>query len=124
MSKRLCCLSRFVAQCVPADRAAPFFPLLSAHLSCAMTHIEAGIQKDALAVLDVLLDHYPGLLAARPALLLTNFLELISHRRVVGGASAVGGARTQETIGRSWALSVNPSRAVTGQQWRLTVLLR
>ncbi|XP_062322088.1 testis-expressed protein 10 homolog isoform X1 [Osmerus eperlanus] len=111
-------LLRFVAQCVPADCAAPFFPLLSAHLSCAMTHIEAGIQKDALAVLDVLLEHYPGLLAARPALLLTNFLELISHRRVVGGA------RTQETMGRSWALSVNPSRAVTGQQWRLTVLLR
>ncbi|KAM4601066.1 testis-expressed protein 10 homolog isoform 1-T2 [Polymixia lowei] len=112
-------LLRFIAQCVPADRAAPFFPLLSAHLSCAMTHIETGIQEDAMKVLDVLLEHYPALLAARPAILLTNFLELISHRRTSGGTK-----KAQETKGRSWSLSVNPNRAVTGQQWRLTVLLR
>ncbi|XP_071772908.1 testis-expressed protein 10 homolog [Centroberyx gerrardi] len=112
-------LLRFIAQCVPAERVAPFFPLLSAHLSCAMTHIETGIQEDAMKVLDVLLEHYPALLAARPAILLTNFLELISHRRTSGGAK-----KAQETKGRSWALSVNPNRAVTSQQWRLTVLLR
>nr|XP_046159361.1 testis-expressed protein 10 homolog [Oncorhynchus gorbuscha]XP_046159362.1 testis-expressed protein 10 homolog [Oncorhynchus gorbuscha] len=112
-------LLRFIAQSVPAERTSPFFPLLSAHLSCAMTHIETGIQEDALKVLDVLLDHYPALLAARPALLLTNFLELISHRSTGGGAR-----KGQEGKGRSWALSVNPNRNVTGQQWRLTVLLR
>lgn len=84
-----------------------------------MTHIETGIQEDALKVLDVLLDHYPALLAARPALLLTNFLELISHRSTGGGAR-----KGQEGKGRSWALSVNPNRNVTGQQWRLTVLFR
>ncbi|XP_056142166.1 testis-expressed protein 10 homolog [Lampris incognitus] len=111
-------LLRYIAQCVPADRAAPFFPLLSAHLSCAMTHIETGIQEDAMKILDVLLEHYPALLAARPSVLLTNFLELISHRR------AGGGAKPQESKARSWALSVNPNRAVTSQQWRLTVLLR
>uniref|UniRef100_A0A3P8XV00 Pre-rRNA-processing protein Ipi1 N-terminal domain-containing protein n=1 Tax=Esox lucius TaxID=8010 RepID=A0A3P8XV00_ESOLU len=112
-------LLRFIAQSVPAERTCPFFPLLSAHLSCAMTHIETGIQEDALKVLDVLLDHYPALLAARPALLLTNFLELISHKSTGGGAR-----KGQEGKGRSWALSVNPNRNVTGQQWRLTVLLR
>lgn len=112
-------LLRFIAQSVPAERTSPFFPLLSAHLSCAMTHIETGIQEDALKVLDVLLDHYPALLAARPALLLTNFLELISHRSTGGGAR-----KGQEGKGRSWALSVNPNRNVTGQQWRLTVLFR
>lgn len=112
-------LLRFIAQCVPVDRAAPFFPLLSAHLSCAMTHIQAAIQEDALKVLDVLLDHYPALLAARPALLLTNFLELISHRRLAGGTRT-----SQNAAGQGWALSVNPNRTVTGQQWRLTVLLR
>ncbi|KAL0985351.1 hypothetical protein UPYG_G00155820 [Umbra pygmaea] len=110
---------RFIAQSVPAERTCPFFPLLSAHLSCAMTHIETGIQEDALKILDVLLDHYPALLAARPALLLTNFLELISHRSTRAGAR-----KSQEGKGRSWDLSVNPSRNVTGQQWRLTVLLR
>lgn len=121
--EHVCVISRFLAQCVPAERAAPFFPLLSAHLSCAMTHIETGIQEDALKVLDVLLEHYPALLASRPTVLLTNFLELISHRRS-GGSSSGGSKRPQDTKERSWALSVNPSKAVTGQQWRLTVLNR
>ncbi|CAL8256988.1 unnamed protein product [Boreogadus saida] len=116
-------LLRFLAQCVSAERAAPFFPLLSAHLSCAMTHIEGGIQEDALKVLDVLLEHYPALLASRPSVLLTNFLELISHRRS-GGSSSGGSKKPQDTMGSRWALTVNPSKAMTGQQWRLTVLLR
>uniref|UniRef100_A0A3Q0S9Q1 Testis expressed 10 n=1 Tax=Amphilophus citrinellus TaxID=61819 RepID=A0A3Q0S9Q1_AMPCI len=110
---------RFIAQCVPAERVAPFFPLLSAHLSCAMTHIEAGIQEDSMNVLDVFLEHYPALLAARPAVLLTNFLEMISHRQNSGGAK-----KAQDSKTRTWALSINPDRAVTSQQWRLSVLLR
>ncbi|XP_017280523.1 testis-expressed protein 10 homolog [Kryptolebias marmoratus] len=110
---------RFVAQSVPAERVAPFFPLLSAHMSCAMTHIEQGIQEDAMNVLDVFLEHYPSLLAARPAVLLTNFLELISHRQNTGGAKKSLGAK-----GQTWALTVNPDRTVTSQQWRLSVLLR
>lgn len=110
---------RFITQSVPAERVAPFFPLLSAHLSCAMTHIEVSIQEDAMKVLDVLLEHYPALLASRPAVLLTNFLELISHRQNSGGAK-----KAQDTKARTWALSVNPGRTVTSQQWRLAVLLR
>ncbi|XP_021164507.2 testis-expressed protein 10 homolog [Fundulus heteroclitus] len=110
---------RFVAQSVPAERVAPFFPLLSAHLSCAMTHIEAGIQEDAMNVLDIFLEHYPSLLASRPAVLLTNFLELISHRQGSGGAG-----KAQDGRGRTWTLSVHPDRKVTSQQWRLSVLLR
>lgn len=110
---------RFIAQSVPAERVAPFFPLLSAHLSCAMTHIEAGIQEDAMTVLDVFLEHYPALLAARPAVLLTNFLELISHRQNSGAAK-----KAQDAKSRTWTLSVNPDRAVSSQQWRLSVLLR
>ncbi|KAL7840506.1 hypothetical protein AOLI_G00258290 [Acnodon oligacanthus] len=108
---------RFVAQCIPAERVAPFFPLLSAHLTCAMTHISAGIQEDALRVLDVLLEHYPALLSQRPTVLLTNFLELISQRRL-------GGTKGDRTGKGSYALSITTSRSVTAQQWRLTVLLR
>ncbi|XP_061530833.1 testis-expressed protein 10 homolog [Phycodurus eques] len=110
---------RYIAQSVPAERVAPFFPLLSAHLCCAMTHIELSIQEDAMKILDVVLEHYPALLAARPAVLLTNFLELISHRQSNGGAK-----KEQEAKGRTWALSVNLNRTVTSQQWRLSVLLR
>lgn len=72
-----------------------------------------------MKVLDVLLEHYPALLAARPAVLLTNFLELISHRQNSGGAK-----KSQDAKGRTWALSVSLNRAVTSQQWRLSVLLR
>jgi len=86
-----------------------------------MTHIETGIQEDALKVLDVLLEHYPALLASRPIVLLTNFLELISHRR---SSSSGGSKNPTDTKERRWTLSVNPSKAVTGQQWRLTVLFR
>ncbi|XP_037130124.1 testis-expressed protein 10 homolog [Syngnathus acus] len=110
---------RYIAQSVPAERVAPFFPLLSAHLCCAMTHIELSIQEDAMKVLDVLLEHYPALLAERPAVLITNFLELISHRQSHGGAK-----KEKEAKGCTWALSVNPNRTVTSQQWRLSVLLR
>ncbi|KAG5857008.1 hypothetical protein ANANG_G00013970 [Anguilla anguilla] len=111
-------LLRFVAQCVPAERVAPFFPL-SAHLTCAMTHIVEGIQQDALRVLDVLLEHYPALLSARCTVLLRNFLELISQRRL----SPTGKGGEDRKAG-SYALSVTPGRAVTAQQWRLTVLTR
>ncbi|XP_076137285.1 testis-expressed protein 10 homolog [Alosa pseudoharengus] len=114
-------LLRFVAQCVPSERVGPFFPLLSAHLTCAMTHIQASIQADAMLVLDVLLEHYPALLAHRHAHLLTNFLELISRQRLSGGAKANEKAGAGKA---GWALSVTPDRGVTAQQWRLTVLLR
>ncbi|XP_024122757.1 testis-expressed protein 10 homolog [Oryzias melastigma] len=109
---------RIIAQSVPGERVAPFFPLLSAHLSCAMTHIEASIQEDAMNVLDVFLEHYSSLLAQRPGVLLTNFLEMISHRQNAGAK------KPQDLKGRSWSLSVNLDRAVTSQQWRLSVLLR
>ncbi|XP_056618084.1 testis-expressed protein 10 homolog [Triplophysa dalaica] len=108
-------LLRFVAQCIPVERVAPFFPLLSAHLTCAMTHISESIQEDALRFLDVLLEHFPGLLSQRHNVLLASFLELISQRRMgKKDKSAKGG----------FVLSINTNRSVTAQQWRLTVLLR
>ncbi|RXN30392.1 testis-expressed sequence 10-like protein [Labeo rohita] len=110
-------LLRFIAQCIPAERVAPFFPLLSAHLTCAMTHISEAIQEDALRVLDVLLEHYPGLLSQRHTVLLTNFLELISQKRKSGTG--------QDKSGKGgFALTISTNRKITAQQWRLTVLLR
>lgn len=72
-----------------------------------------------MSVLDIFLEHYPSLLASRPVVLLTNFLELISHRQNSGGAR-----KAQDARGRTWTLSVHPDRRVTSQQWRLSVLLR
>ncbi|KAM9675347.1 testis-expressed protein 10 isoform 1-T1 [Dama dama] len=102
---------------IRAEQISPFFPLVSAHLSSAMTHITEGIQEDSLKVLDILLEQYPALITDRSSILLKNFVELISHQQPSKGL--VNRDRSQ-----SWILSVNPNRRLTSQQWRLKVLVR
>ncbi|NWT49522.1 TEX10 protein, partial [Erythrocercus mccallii] len=109
-------LLQFLASKIRAEQIAPFFPLVSAHLSSAMTHISEGIQEDSLKVLDVLLEAYPALLTDRSIILLKNFVELISHQQL--------SKRLKSRDKLSWMLSVNPNRRVTSQQWRLNVLTR
>uniref|UniRef100_A0A8D0H772 Testis expressed 10 n=1 Tax=Sphenodon punctatus TaxID=8508 RepID=A0A8D0H772_SPHPU len=109
-------LLHFLAPKIRAEQIAPFFPLVSAHLSSAMTHINEGIQEDSLKVLDILLEEYPVLLTDRSSVLLKNFVELISHQQLSKRL------KSREKV--SWMLSVNPNRRVTSQQWRLNVLVR
>lgn len=109
-------LLQFLASKIRAEQIAPFFPLVSAHLSSAMTHISEGIQEDSLKVLDILLEAYPALLTDRSSILLKNFVELISHQQL--------SKRLKSKEKLSWMLSVNPNRRVTSQQWRLNVLIR
>lgn len=110
-------LLRFLAPKISEEQISPFFPLISAHLSSAMTHIMEGIQEDALKVLDILLDHYPALLTDHSGILLKNFVELISHQKLTKSLGKGGKAS-------AWMLSVNPDRRVTSQQWHLSVLIR
>uniref|UniRef100_F6TRF7 Testis expressed 10 n=2 Tax=Ornithorhynchus anatinus TaxID=9258 RepID=F6TRF7_ORNAN len=110
-------LLQFLAPKVRTDQITPFFPLVSAHLSSAMTHITEGIQEDSLKVLDILLEEYPALLTGRSSILLKNFVELISHQQLSKGLK--NGDKSP-----SWILSVNPNRRLTSQQWRLNVLAR
>ncbi|XP_043920872.1 testis-expressed protein 10 [Protopterus annectens] len=110
-------LLRFLAPRTSEEQIGPFFPLISAHLSSAMTHIVEGIQEDALKVLDILLDHYPALLIDHSGVLLKNFVELISHQKLSKGLGKGGKAS-------AWMLSVNPDRRFTSQQWHLSVLVR
>ncbi|XP_066483185.1 testis-expressed protein 10 isoform X1 [Tiliqua scincoides] len=109
------CLLQFLAPKVRAEHISPFFPLVSAHLSSAMTHISEGIQRDSLKVLDILLDQYPTLLMDRSSVLLNNFVELISHQQL---------SKQKNGDKLSWKISVNPNSRVTSQQWRLNVLVR
>nr|XP_056713965.1 testis-expressed protein 10 [Euleptes europaea] len=109
-------LLQFLAPRIRAEHISPFFPLVSAHLSSAMTHISKRIQEDSLKVLDVLLEEYPTLLMDRSSVLLNNFVELISHQQLSKGL------KNRDNI--SWMLSVCPNRRITSQQWRLNVLLR
>ncbi|CAN2391881.1 Testis-expressed sequence 10 protein [Pristimantis euphronides] len=99
------------------EKIAPFFPLVSAHLSTAMTHIMIGIQEDSLKILDILLEAYPDLLIDRSSMLLNNFLELISHQK---SSKEIKCAEKPSM----WTLSVNPNRKITSQKWRINVLSR
>ncbi|XP_073534459.1 testis-expressed protein 10 [Phyllobates terribilis] len=106
-----------LAPMVSQEKLTPFFPLVSAHLSTAMTHIMIGIQEDSLKILDILLEAYPDLLIDRSNMLVNNFLELISHQK-----------RSKELKNSEkpsvWTLSVNPNRKITSQKWRINVLSR
>ncbi|XP_070583880.1 testis-expressed protein 10 isoform X2 [Erythrolamprus reginae] len=113
--KAAVCLLQFLAPKIPTEHISPFFPLMSAHLSSAMTHISEEIQEDSLKVLDIFLKEYPTLLRDRSTVLLNNFVELISHQQL----------STQKSRDKiSWMISVNPSHRMISQQWRLNVLIR
>ncbi|XP_073411832.1 testis-expressed protein 10 isoform X5 [Dendrobates tinctorius] len=103
-----------LAPMVSQEKLAPFFPLVSAHLSTAMTHIMIGIQEDSLKILDILLEAYPDLLIDRSNMLVKNFLELISHQK-----SSKEFNSEKPSV---WTLSVNPNRKVASQKWRINVL--
>ena len=58
-------LLRLILPRVSSAQIQPFFFLLTAHLSCAMTHICDDVQVDSLAVLDLLVQFYPTLGVSR-----------------------------------------------------------
>ena len=87
----------------------PFFPLVSAHLCFAMTHINDAIKVDSLLVLDLLLEHYPRLVISKSNQVLLNFIEQIS--RLKGD-------------GQSRLLTTNPDSETSGMHWRGKVLTR
>ena len=88
----------------------PFFPLISAHITCAMTHLAEPIQQDSLEVVDLCLDACPELMNASATKLLPCFVKQIASP---GGKS-----------GRQYTLVTNPSSKKSSQSWRLRVLQR
>ena len=93
-----------------ASQISPFFPLISAHITCAMTHLAEPIQQDSLAAVDICLDAYPDLMNASAARLLPCFVKQIA---APGGKS-----------GGQYTLVTNPSSKKSSQSWRLQVLGR
>lgn len=87
----------------------PFFPLLCAHLCCAMTHINDEIQVDSLTMLDYLLESHPALMISRSSQVLGNFIEQIS-RQSHGQSKRM--------------LTSNPNSKTSSQKWRASVLTR
>lgn len=42
----------------------PLYPLMTAHLSCCLTNIQPAIQRDALPLIDTLVNTAPAFIAA------------------------------------------------------------
>ena len=56
----------------------PFYKLINAHLSCAMTHIDENIQYNSLILLDVFIQYLPNLICLHSYKIFENFIEQIS----------------------------------------------
>ena len=109
------CLLRAVVLRVSVNQITPFFPLIMAHLSCAMTHIDDDVRAASLSLLDVCLDQYAALVVGTgSAHLLPDFVSLVSHRRQSGSTSS--GDMMQRR-----SLTVNPASRLSEQKWRTKV---
>ncbi|CAH1790129.1 unnamed protein product [Owenia fusiformis] len=98
---------------VSTTQIQPFFPILVAHLCCAMTHIFDDVRADSLAILDITLDNFPELVTKNSGQLLQNFLDLISKS-----------SNTSSSSSQTRTLSVNPNSKLSSQKWRIKVLER
>ena len=105
---------------VSSSQILPFFPVLNAHLCCAMTHIDDDIQLDSLKLVDLCLEHYPELVTGVHSSLLPNFVEQISR---ISNTSKTGVDRLSGSSG-SRSLLVNPGSKLSSQKWRIQVLDR
>lgn len=95
-------------------KIAGFFPLLSTHLCCAMTHICDDVQQDSLKFFDILLDRFPIEVTGNMSqMLIQIFMEQISTQVSVGKGANKG--RT---------LMINPSSRQSSQKARAKILDR
>ena len=111
------CISEVMLH-TPASSLAPLHSLLSAHLCCALTHIDPRIQQDALNTLDCLLKQAPSFIKDTAALLLPNCLDQISAKK----QGAPGTAEKKSSSGPN--IAANLSETMSSLQWRLNVLSR
>lgn len=58
----------------------PYFSVLATHLSCAMVHLNTGVQADSLRLINLFVRHTPALLARHANTLINNFINLISRK--------------------------------------------
>ncbi|CAG0903335.1 unnamed protein product [Darwinula stevensoni] len=107
--KQAVCFFEALLPLVEERALEPLFPILTAHLSCGMSHLEPNVRFDSLALFDVLLDHHPSLLVRNTSLALA-FLNQIS--------------REKDSVSKSRSLHANPSTSTSGVQWYARVLHR
>ena len=99
-----------------------FFPQMSAHLCCAMTHIDEGRQQHSLSILDLFLEHFPKQVIRNSGQLLPNFIQQISLLRQSGSGKGKFGRSSESGMVRT--LSMNPNSKLSSIKWRLNVMQR
>ncbi|XP_067933247.1 testis-expressed protein 10 homolog [Watersipora subatra] len=85
-----------------ANSVVALIPTVTAHLRCAMTHLNESVKLDSLQYLDLLVSHYPQAINQDLFKLTQNFLDLISTRGDKGNRS----------------LKVSPSSKLSTIKWR------
>lgn len=95
---------------VPGGKLEPLFPVLMAHVSCSLTHIDPAIQQDGLILIDSLVNTVPAFVALNYARILPDCVEQISARR----------KDTDKTKG----VTNEVSETVSVLKWRMDVLQR
>jgi pre-rRNA-processing protein IPI1 len=87
----------------------PFYELIDVHLSCAMTHLVEKIKYSSLKLLDILIEHLPDFLIAKPYKIFENFLDQIS---------------VESALSKKRTLKNDPCKFTSTQNWRYNVLKR
>jgi pre-rRNA-processing protein IPI1 len=98
----------------------PFYKLINAHLSCAMTHIDENIQYNSLIILDIFIQYLPDIIYLHSYNIFENFIEQISKVTSCSGGGGGGGVNT--TCRR--VLKNDPYKLTSTQSWRSNVLAR
>lgn len=112
-------LLKLVLSNADPDHILPFFPVVVAHLRCALTHISHDIQKDGLPLVDLLVDTFPQHLKYFSKHLLQDFLNQISSQIKPFLTANSNNAHTIKRV-----LTSDPARKIVGIQWYLQVCRR
>jgi len=108
---------------VEEDKLEPLFPILTAHVSCCLTHIDPAIQQDGLSLIDSLVSAAPTFIASNYIKILPDCLEQISARRSGVGTGCSGASKPSSTVA-TVGVSAQLSERMTSLQWRVQVLAR
>lgn len=97
----------------------PYFNVLATHLSCAMVHLNTGVQADSLRLVNLFVKHTPVLLARHANTLLNNFVNLISRK---ANSSQTTTSKREMCVDFSRMLHTNPSSSLTTHKGHVELL--
>jgi len=102
----------------------PLYPLMTAHLSCCLTNIQPAIQRDALPLIDTLVNTAPAFIAANFGRILPDCVRQISFDESSTSNVDKGVAVKKVGGGRSGGVANNVTDKIGSLEWRGNVLSR